>query len=246
MDWLINIFYYLVPFLVLLGILVFVHELGHFAIARLCGVKVEEFSIGFGREIWGFNDKHGTRWKIAMIPLGGFVKMLGDADASSATAGEEAKELSEAEKKQSFTFQPPSKKLAIAVAGPAANYVFAILIFTGIFYFMGKMTFPPVIGEVVAGGAAEQAGMKVNDRVLKINGKDVESFTDLQREVDLITDGKAKLEIERDGKVLPLNLTLKEIEIDGADGKKVKKAMLGVRSVNVVLSLIHISEPTRP
>ena len=234
MDWLINIFYYLVPFLVLLGILVFVHELGHFAIARLCGVKVEEFSIGFGREIWGFNDKHGTRWKIAMIPLGGFVKMLGDADASSATAGEEAKELSEAEKKQSFTFQPPSKKLAIAVAGPAANYVFAILIFTGIFYFMGKMTFPPVIGEVVAGGAAEQAGMKVNDRVLKINGKDVESFTDLQREVDLITDGKAKLEIERDGKVLPLNLTLKEIEIDGADGKKVKKAMLGVRSVNVV------------
>lgn len=138
MDWLINIFYYLVPFLVLLGILVFVHELGHFAIARLCGVKVEEFSIGFGREIWGFNDKHGTRWKIAMIPLGGFVKMLGDADASSATAGEEAKELSEAEKKQSFTFQPPSKKLAIAVARTGSQLCLCDFDFYRHFLFYGQ------------------------------------------------------------------------------------------------------------
>ena len=166
MDWLINLFYYLVPFLILLGILVFVHELGHFLVARSCGVKVEEFSIGFGREIWGFNDKHGTRWKIALIPLGGFVRMLGDADASSTAPGEEAQSLSEEEKKHSFLFQPPSKKLAIAVAGPAANYIFAILVFMGIFYFMGKMTFPPIIGEVVEGGAAAQSGMMVNDRGL--------------------------------------------------------------------------------
>lgn len=234
MDWLINLFYYLVPFLVLLGILVFVHELGHFLVARSCGVKVEEFSIGFGREIWGFNDKHGTRWKIALIPLGGFVKMLGDADASSTAPGEEAQSLSEEEKKHSFLFQPPSKKLAIAVAGPAANYIFAILVFMGIFYFMGKMTFPPIIGEVVEGGAAAQSGMMVNDRVLAINGQKVESFTDLQREVDLITDGKAVLDIERDGKPLTLTVMLKETEIEGADGKKITKAMLGVRSVNVV------------
>lgn len=234
MDWLINLFYYLVPFLILLGILVFVHELGHFLVARSCGVKVEEFSIGFGREIWGFNDKHGTRWKIALIPLGGFVKMLGDADASSTAPGEEAQSLSEEEKKHSFLFQPPSKKLAIAVAGPAANYIFAILVFMGIFYFMGKMTFPPIIGEVVEGGAAAQSGMMVNDRVLAINGQKVESFTDLQREVDLITDGKAVLDIERDGKPLTLTVMLKETEIEGADGKKITKAMLGVRSVNVV------------
>ena len=234
MDWLINLFYYLVPFLVLLGILVFVHELGHFLVARSCRVKVEEFSIGFGREIWGFNDKHGTRWKIALIPLGGFVKMLGDADASSTAPGEEAQSLSEEEKKHSFLFQPPSKKLAIAVAGPAANYIFAILVFMGIFYFMGKMTFPPIIGEVVEGGAAAQSGMMVNDRVLAINGQKVESFTDLQREVDLITDGKAVLDIEREGKPLTLTVMLKETEIEGADGKKITKAMLGVRSVNVV------------
>ena len=202
--------------------------------ARSCGVKVEEFSIGFGREIWGFNDKHGTRWKIALIPLGGFVKMLGDADASSTAPGEEAQSLSEEEKKHSFLFQPPSKKLAIAVAGPAANYIFAILVFMGIFYFMGKMTFPPIIGEVVEGGAAAQSGMMVNDRVLAINGQKVESFTDLQREVDLITDGKAVLDIERDGKPLTLTVMLKETEIEGADGKKITKAMLGVRSVNVV------------
>lgn len=234
MDWLINIFYYLVPFLILLGILVFVHELGHFLIARSCGVKVEEFSIGFGREIWGFNDKHGTRWKIALIPLGGFVKMLGDADASSTAPGEETQSLSEEEKKHSFLFQPPSKKLAIAVAGPAANYIFAILVFMGIFYFMGKMTFPPIIGEVIEGSAAAQSGMMVNDRVLAINGQKVESFTDLQREVDLITDGKAVLDIEREGKPLTLTVMLKETEIEGADGQKVTKAMLGVRSVNVV------------
>ena len=146
MDWLIDIFYYLVPFVVLLGILVFVHELGHFLVAKFVGVKVEEFSLGFGKELWGFNDRSGTRWKVCAIPLGGYVKMFGDADAASATESEEVKSLSEEDLKKTFTAQPPSKKLAITLAGPAANYLFAIAIFTAIFFFLGRLTFPPIIG----------------------------------------------------------------------------------------------------
>lgn len=234
MEWILNIFYYLVPFLVLLGILVFVHELGHFLIARLAGVKVEEFSIGFGKELWGFNDRFGTRWKISLVPLGGYVRMSGDADATSATASEEAKSMTEEEKKSSFTYASPYKKLAISLAGPGANYLFAILIFASIFFFMGKIAFPPVVGEVIPGGAADMAGIKLEDRILSINGKEIDSFADLQREVELAVDGKADLKIRRGGQDINLTVPLKETEIDGEDGQKIKKVMLGIRSVNMV------------
>ena len=136
MDWLINIVYYVVPFVVLLGILVFVHELGHFLVARLCGVRVTEFSIGFGKKLWGRTDKHGTEWRISAIPVGGYCKFLGDEDASSSTDGSAS--LSEEDKKYAFGLQNPFKKLAIVIAGPGANYLFAILIFASIFFFLGK------------------------------------------------------------------------------------------------------------
>ena len=129
MQWLINMAYYVLPFLVLLGILVFVHELGHFWVARLLGVKVDEFSIGFGKELWGRTDRKGTHWKIAAVPLGGYCKFFGDEDAASAAESEKLKDLSDEEKKHVFQFLPPFKKILIAVAGPAANYLFAILVF---------------------------------------------------------------------------------------------------------------------
>lgn len=239
MDWLIDIFYYLVPFVVLLGILVFVHELGHFLVAKFVGVKVEEFSLGFGKELWGFNDKSGTRWKVCAIPLGGYVKMFGDADAASATESEEVKSLSEEDLKKTFTAQPPSKKLAITLAGPAANYLFAIAIFTAIFFFLGRLTFPPIIGEVLEGGAAQAAGIMKNDRVLEINGKKIDTFADLQREVDLSVDKKADVVIQRGEEVLNIHVTLKEIEVptseyDSENAPKQQKLLLGVRSVNAV------------
>ncbi len=232
MSWIADIFYYFVPFLVLLGVLVFVHELGHFIIARLCGVKVEEFSIGFGREIFGFNDKYGTRWKVAMIPLGGFVKMLGDGDASSSTADEKVEKLSDEEKKHSFIYQPPSKKLAIALSGPLANYLFAILIFAGVFFFVGRVQFPAIIGSVIEGGAAAEAGVLPQDRVLKLNGIEIETFADLQREVEMVVGGVANLEIERNGEVVNLAVKLREIEIQ-ENGEEKKKVLLGVRSMSV-------------
>ena len=232
MSWIADAFYYLIPFLVLLGVLVFVHELGHFIVARLCGVKVEEFSIGFGKEIWGFNDKKGTRWKIAMIPLGGFVKMFGDGDASSSTADETAKELSDEDKKHSFIYQPPSKKLMIALSGPLANYLFAVLVFAGVFFFVGRVQFPAVIGSVIEGGAAAEAGVMPQDRVLKLNGIEIENFADLQREVEMVVGGIANLEIERGGEIINLPVKLRPIEIE-ENGEEKKKVLLGVRSITV-------------
>lgn len=233
MDWLVNVVYYIVPFIVLLGILVFVHEFGHYIVAKLSGVQVEAFSIGFGKQLWGFTDKSGTRWKISAIPLGGYCQFLGDGDETSTTS--QAKELTEEQKKKAFAYQSPFKKLLISLAGPGANYLFAILIFASIFYFIGKIDFPPIIGDVIPGGAAEQAGIKAKDRIISVNGKKVESFEDVRREVELNTHDKVKVELERDGKNISLSFPLKKVE-SSTDKllEKTDKPMLGVRSVNII------------
>ena len=234
MEWLVNATYYVVPFIVLLGILVFVHEFGHYLVAKFCGVKVDEFSIGFGKKIWGIRDKSGTEWKISVIPLGGYCKFLGDGDASSSTSGSETT-LSEEDKKQAFAFQNPFKKLAIAVAGPAANYVFAILVFAGVFYFLGKVDFPPIVGDVVKGGAAEQAGIIKGDRILKINGKEVKNFSEVRQEVDMNTSEKIQVELQRGEKIIKLSFPLKVVPIEGEGNlTDAPKPMLGIHSVNIV------------
>ena len=166
MSWIINIAYYVIPFIFLLGVLVFVHEFGHYIIAKLCGVKVSEFSIGFGKMLWGKTDGSGTLWKISAVPLGGYCKFLGDSDEASGTSN--ADNLSEEDKKFAFAFQNPFKKLAIVIGGPGFNYLFAILVFTGIFWSLGKMDFPPVVGDVIKGSAAEKAGILPKDKILFI------------------------------------------------------------------------------
>ena len=233
MDWLINAVYYVVPFVVVLGILVFVHELGHFAVARMCGVKVDVFSIGFGKELWGCRDKQGTYWKIAAVPLGGYCQFLGDDDASSAGDGK-ASELSEEEKKFTFQYQSPAKKLVIALAGPVSNYLFAILIFAGIFFFLGKINFPPVGGEVFENSAAAKAGIVANDRILTINGNKIDSFDDIRKEVDLTVGNEVVVELLRDGREIRLQFPLIEMEVPEANGEMTKRPMLGVKSVNVI------------
>ncbi len=234
MEWLINTLYYVIPFVVLLGILVFVHEFGHFIVARLCGVQVETFSIGFGKTLWSRKDKRGTEWKISAVPLGGYCQFLGDADASSSTADDKASELSEEQKKFAFPYQNPFKKLAIVLAGPGANYLFAVIVFTAIFFFVGKIAFPPVVGEVFPDSAAASAGIIPNDRILTINGNKVTHFEDIRKEVDLITEGQATIELLRDGKEMTLTFPLKEIEVQEFDGKTSKRPMLGVKSVNAI------------
>lgn len=233
MEWLINAVYYVVPFIVLLGVLVFVHELGHYLMAKFTGVKVDEFSIGFGKKLWGFTDHSGTEWKICAIPLGGYCKFLGDGDAASST--DESASVAEEEKKYAFAFQNPFKKLAIVIAGPAANYVFAILVFAGVFFFLGKVDFPAVVGEVIKGGAAEQAGVLAGDRILKVNGKAVNSFAEVRQEVDMNTAEKVSLEIKRGEQLITLSFPLKVIPLEEEVNQPAEpKAMLGIRSVNIV------------
>lgn len=233
MEWLINAVYYVVPFIVLLGVLVFVHELGHYLMAKFTGVKVDEFSIGFGKKLWGFTDRSGTEWKICAIPLGGYCKFLGDGDAASST--DESASVAEEDKKYAFAFQNPFKKLAIVIAGPAANYVFAILVFAGVFFFLGKVDFPAVVGEVIKGGAAEQAGVLAGDRILKVNGKAVNSFDEVRQEVDMNTAEKVSLEIKRGEQLITLSFPLKVIPLEEEVNQPAEpKAMLGIRSVNIV------------
>ncbi len=234
MEWLLNIVYYVVPFLILLGILVFVHEFGHFLIARLVGVQVSAFSIGFGKELWSRTDKKGTCWKISAIPLGGYCQFLGDADASSTTSEGKAQELSEEEKKKAFPFQSPFKKLAIVLAGPGFNYLFAILLYAGLFFTLGSFTFPPIVGEAVPEGAAAQAGIKSGDRILSINGAAISDFADIAKEVAMAADRQVKVEVQRGEELLNFAFPLTEIEMEQSDGTKIKEYMLGVKSVTTI------------
>lgn len=233
MEWLVNGVYYIVPFIVLLGILVFVHEFGHFLVARLSGVQVTDFSIGFGKQLWGFTDKHNTKWKICAIPLGGYCQFLGDADAASSGSSEEVKELSEEDKKKAFPFQNPWKKLAIVLGGPGFNYLFAIIVFILMFAFLGKFSFPPVVGEVVAGGAADKAGIVKADRILSINGHEVESFSEITTEISLTTGGVAEVKLDRAGEVMELSVPLEMMKVE-ANGQTTERPMLGIKSMNTM------------
>lgn len=179
---------YLFAFVLVLSIVVVVHEGGHFFVARCCGVQVEEFSIGFGKEIWGRNDKKGTRWKVCAIPLGGYVKMLGDEDAASTK--QSTKNIPPEDMHKTFLVKPLWQRALIIFAGPATNYLLAFVLLTGLFWGMGQLNMLPVIGEVMPDSAAQKAGILKGDRVLSINDKKVESFTDIARLVRLEEYGK--------------------------------------------------------
>ena len=225
-----NFFYYVVPFIFLLGVLVFVHEFGHFLIARLCRVRVTDFSIGFGKQLWGFTDKHKTNWKICAVPLGGYCQFLGDANGASAGDDETAlASLSEDEKKEAFALQSPWKKLAIVLGGPGFNYLFAIIVFALMFMFLGKFTFPPIVGEVLPEGAAFAAGIEAGDRIVEINGHKVKTFNDISTEVALITDGKAEVKLLRGDERMVFNVELKTMEV-AENGTVQKRPMLGIKS----------------
>ena len=231
MDWLISAAYYVIPFIILLGILVFVHEFGHYIVAKLCGVKVAEFSIGFGKQLWGIKDSSGTLWKISAVPLGGYCKFLGDTDEAS--SGNEAASLSDEDKKYAFAFQNPFKKLAIVIGGPAFNYLFAVVVFAGIFFAFGKMDFPPIVGEVIKGSAAEKAGILPQDKILTVDGREVKTFQEFRQEIEMSTTGNVALEIMRGDKKIDLNVKLELIPLS-VEANQNQKPMLGVSSLTSV------------
>ena len=205
---------YIIPFLFVLSLVVFFHELGHFLVARWCGVRVLVFSIGFGPEIVGFNDRHGTRWKISAIPLGGFVKFFGDENAASVPDSAHLASMDADERAHSFMFQPVAKRAAIVVAGPLANFLLAIVIFAGVFMLYGKQTMSARVDSVQPDSAAAEAGFKPGDVVVAINGRPVENFTEMQRIVGASAGETLAVTVNREGNQLILNAkpALKEVK----------------------------------
>src|SRR6202166_165727 len=205
---------YLVPFLFVLSLVVFFHELGHFLVARWCGVRVLVFSIGFGPEIVGFNDRYGTRWKIAAIPLGGYVKFFGDENAASVPDAQRLEDMDEGEKSQSFVFQPVAKRAAIVVAGPMANFLLAIVIFAGVLMFYGKQSMSARVDSVQPDSAAAAAGFQSGDLVVAINGSAIGDFADMQRVVSESAGEPLTIAVDRKGTQLVLKATpaLKEMK----------------------------------
>lgn len=219
---------YIVPFLFVLSLVVFFHELGHFLIARLCGVRVLAFSLGFGPEIVGFNDRYGTRWKIAAIPLGGYVKFFGDENAASAPDGPSLHAMDPGERAHSFFFQPVLKRAAIVVAGPMANFVLAIVIFSTIFMLYGKQTMSARVDTIQPGSPAAAAGFKPNDLVVSIDGQPIDSFEDMQRIVSDSAGDRLQIKVDRDGAQVLLAATpaLKEVKDNFGNARRI--GILGI------------------
>ena len=216
---------YVAPFLLVLGIVVFFHELGHFLVGRWCGVKADVFSLGFGPELYGRVDRHGTRWRLALVPLGGYVKFHGDANAAS--AGVDAQGLSEEERRVSFFTQPVWKRALIVAAGPLANFILAVVIFAGVAFFVGHGALAPRVESLRPGEVAEMAGFKPGDLVRSIDGKAVESWGEVQRIVQVSAEKTLTFVIERDGAQLTLTATPKLRVIDTPLGKN-RIGLIGV------------------
>ncbi len=171
----------IIPFLFVLTIVVFVHEMGHYLVGRWCGIGVREFSIGFGPELIGFNDRRGTRWKLSAIPLGGYVKFLGDMSVTSDPNSQETEALSADERRHAFHTQPVWKRALTVFAGPAANFILTIAVFAVMFSIYGRYVSEPTVAEVRPGSPAEAAGFLPGDRFVSVDGRRVETFGDVQR-----------------------------------------------------------------
>jgi regulator of sigma E protease len=219
---------YAVPFLFVLTIVVFFHELGHFLVARWAGVKVLTFSLGFGPEIVGFNDRQGTRWKLSAIPLGGYVKFFGDESEASTPSADALSQMTEAERAQSFHGKPVGPRAAIVAAGPIANFLLAIVIFAGLFTFFGKPSTTAQVDSVQPGSAAAAAGFQSGDVVLSINGTPIESFTDMQRTVSMSAGQKLTFEVKRGGANVTLNATPDLREMKDSFGNTHRLGVLGI------------------
>lgn len=236
-DLLAGIWNYGVVFLLILTVVVFVHEMGHYLVARWNGVRVEVFSVGFGRELIGWNDKSGTRWRISLLPLGGYVKMFGDADAASATG--DGRPMTEAEKAVAFQHKRVGQRAAIVAAGPLANFIFGILVLTVMFMLLGQPRTIPVVGEVRPESSAAEAGLQVGDRIVEINGSVVDSFQDLQRFIRLHIEEDVTLGVVRGGEHIQLKARPKVTEVKDGLGNVHKLPVLGIAASPDSTELVH-------
>jgi regulator of sigma E protease len=219
---------YVVPFLFVLTIVVFFHELGHFLVARWAGVRVLTFSLGFGPELVGFNDRHGTRWKISAVPLGGYVKFFGDESEASTPSTEALANMTEEERAGSFHHKKVGPRAAIVAAGPIANFILAIVIFTGLFTFFGKPNMSARVDKIEAGSAAAAAGFEVGDVVTAIDGQTIENFSDMQRIVSIHAGEPLSFTVKRGDTSLQLRGTPQLKEVKDPFGNAHKLGQLGI------------------
>ncbi|MBX3598452.1 MAG: RIP metalloprotease RseP [Rhizobiaceae bacterium] len=218
----------LVPFIFVLSVVVFVHEMGHYLLGRWCGIGVKAFSIGFGPELIGFNDRRGTRWRLSAIPLGGYVKFVGDMNATSTPDDSEIEKLSESENKIAFHTQPVWKRALTVFAGPLFNFLLTIAVFAVMFYAYGRTVSEPMVASIQPGSAAQEAGFQPGDRFISVDGTPVETFADVRRLVSGRTGDQLVFVMRRGEQEVKLVATPRQTEQTDALGNKVNVGVIGV------------------
>jgi regulator of sigma E protease len=202
-----NVLFYVLPFLFVLTLVIFVHEWGHYKVGRLCGVDVNVFSIGFGKELFGWTDKHGTRWRFAMVPLGGYVKFAGDANAASVPDSASVTGLPEGDRRRTLPGATVGRRAMIVAAGPVANFIFAILVFAAVVMAYGRSEIAPRVDKVTPGSAAEQGGLLPGDLILSINGSEMANFEEVRRVVSINAESKLFFVVDRNTRKVELEVT---------------------------------------
>jgi len=232
----------IVEFLFVITVVVFFHELGHFLVARRFGVKVETFSVGFGKEIFGWTDRLGTRWKVSWLPIGGYVKFAGDANAASQPDADMAEKMSEEERKVALQFKPLYQRALVAGSGPLANFLLAIVILTGLTLYAGHTVIAPVIGEVTKGSPAEAAGIKRGDRVVRVDDTVITDFQQLPEIISVGGGAPLKVGIHRGRQDITLWITPRLTKIKDMLGNSTSQMVIGVRpDPKAPLTHIHYS-----
>jgi len=219
---------YVVPFLAVLTVIVFVHEMGHYLVARWNGVAIDTFSVGFGKELVGWNDKHGTRWRLSAIPLGGYVKFTGDMNAASVPDPEALANIDPALAPRLFANKNVWQRIAVVIAGPLANVLLTFFILYALLLGYGRYTIPPVVGEVIAGSVAETAGLEGGDVIVSVDGYAVRGFEDFQRLVATSPQRPVTIELERSGAPETIVVVPEAVEVQDRFGNNQRIGRIGV------------------
>lgn len=224
--------WYIIPFVVILSVVVFFHELGHYLIGRWCGVRIDAFSLGFGPELFARVDRRGTRWRLAAFPLGGYVKFRGDAGVASAPDMAALAGIPPAERGETLAGQPVAKRAAIVAAGPVANFLLAIVIFTVSFAVYGQYQLMPRVGGVEIGSPADLAGFKKGDLIKSANGASIDSFEDLHQAISISTGLPIVFDFERSGQPMTVTATPTIAAVDVPPFGKRRIGRLGIKASN--------------